>query len=117
MIISPKNGPELLSVIRGIDCGAQFVCSMRLHVLIYAACAARPMIGLSLDPKIDAFIAANAGERNLFKIPDFDADMLTEAMSAALEDSESRRAGLETAAEHGRALASDDIERVLELMH
>lgn len=118
MCISPASGPELLSVIHGGEGGgARFVCSMRLHVLIYAACAARPMIGMSLDPKIDAFTTASAGAGSLLKIPEFDADALERAMIEAADSADSGREVLDGTAARGRELASEDISRALGLIY
>lgn len=35
---------------------AQFVIGMRLHILIYSACAATPFIGIEYDPKVSAVV-------------------------------------------------------------
>lgn len=36
----------------GIIAGSEFIIGMRLHILIYAACAGVPVIGLEYDPKV-----------------------------------------------------------------
>jgi len=40
----------------GVIGRAQFVLSMRLHALIYAAAAGTPAIGVAYDPKVEAFM-------------------------------------------------------------
>ena len=45
--------------------GAAFVCGMRLHLLICAAAAAVPVIGVSYDPKVDALFADMGNDKIL----------------------------------------------------
>lgn len=114
--ISPSTGPELLAIIRGYgDVGAAFVCSMRLHVLIYAASAAKPLIGLSLDPKIDAFTNSSEGDGALLKIPEFTSDELEHTMRTVMN--ENRCENRENARERARSLAREDIEKALDLIY
>ena len=47
--------PDTAADLIGLSAGAQFVLGMRLHSLIYAASAGTPILGISYDPKIDAF--------------------------------------------------------------
>lgn len=49
--LTPDTAADLI----GLSAGAQFVLGMRLHSLIYAAAAGTPILGISYDPKIDAF--------------------------------------------------------------
>lgn len=49
--LAPDTAADLI----GLSAGAQFVVGMRLHSLIYAVAAGTPILGISYDPKIDAF--------------------------------------------------------------
>ena len=49
---------EMLSIIGNLDC----LVGVRLHSLIFAAIMGVPMIGVSYDPKVDAFMAS-VGQR------------------------------------------------------
>lgn len=51
-VISGLTASELCAVIRD----ARFVVGTRLHMLIFAASLGVPMLGISYDPKIDAFL-------------------------------------------------------------
>lgn len=117
LAISPESGRELLSILRGSDemHGAEFVCAMRLHILIYACGAAVPMIGLSLDPKIDAFMDAVIPE-NLIKIPSLTTDLLRDTMSRAVDNHDLISSELKVMSDGFKELATSDINSVLELL-
>ena len=116
-IIIPENVRELMSVVGGgsILSGAEFVCSMRLHTLIYASSVSVPVIGLSLDPKIDAFTAA-LRHAALFRIPDVKADELTSAFRTTVERHEAVRAEIEAETLGFRRMAEKDVENVIGLL-
>ena len=117
VLISPKNGRELLSVLSGAEGvpGARFVCSMRLHILIYACRAALPVVGLSLDPKIDAFTKSIKYSR-LVPVKDLDGNILTEAMVSSAEYGDEVRDGLAEDSKHFETRAELDIDGVLALL-
>ena len=117
VLISPKNGRELLSVLSGAEGvpGARFVCSMRLHILIYACHAALPVVGLSLDPKIDAFTKSIKYSR-LVPVKDLDGNILTEAMVSSAEYGDEVRDGLAEDSKHFETRAELDIDGVLALL-
>ncbi|MDR0470073.1 MAG: polysaccharide pyruvyl transferase CsaB [Peptococcaceae bacterium] len=69
---------------------ADRVFSMRLHGLIFAMAMGVPMVGLSYDPKIDAFMAQAGVERFCLPYDDFDwetAEFLLEEIEASPLDS------------------------------
>ena len=108
---------ELVTVMEGTEglCGAEFVCSMRLHTLIYACRAATPFIGLSVDPKIDAFVRS-VDNAKLFAIPSITEDELIRAMSESVENKSDIKMSLKRNAESFKTLAEADVDAVLELL-
>lgn len=56
----------------------ELVISMRLHGLIFAACSARPMVGISYDPKVPAF-TEYSGLGESVELDTLTANKLTEA--------------------------------------
>ena len=116
-VVAPGDVSELMSILKGgsILRGAEFVCSMRLHTLIYASSVSVPVIGLSIDPKIDAFTAA-LSHAALFRIPDTKEDGLCEALSRTVEQHESVRAEIEAQTLGFRHMAEHDVGNVIKLL-
>lgn len=76
-------------LLTGIFPGLELVIGMRLHALIFAALSGVPMVGLSYDPKIDAFLEA-LGQR---PVGTTDALSLSEVTSR-LDDAWERRGAI-----------------------
>ena len=72
-VVKGDYGPDELT---GVIGRAQFVLSMRLHALIYAAAAGTPAIGVAYDPKVEAFMKSISSE-NYVSAGNFDAAALT----------------------------------------
>lgn len=70
---------EMLSLIGNLD----LLVGVRLHSLIYAAVAQVPMVGISYDPKIDAFLEST-GCTCVSTIQDFSLEKLAPAADAVL---------------------------------
>lgn len=73
------------------------VVSMRLHGLIFAASQGVPLVGVSYDPKVTAFLKS-AGEERCIQYDKLDARRLKELVESAVtdfEDIEGRRASVE----------------------
>ena len=67
------NGEQLTSIISK----AKMTVSVRLHSLIFSACASVPMIGLVYDPKVSAFMhLAGIDDKYIINvIPDFETKL------------------------------------------
>lgn len=108
-LIVPKLPPkELCSLISGME----LVLSMRLHLIIYAAAAGTPAVGVSVDPKLDA-VAGVLGSAELVRENDFTAEsFLSAAKRAVLAD---RDALLSVS--HEKAIkASEDAVAAVQMM-
>jgi len=88
---------------------------MRLHILIYACSAAVPVLGLSLDPKIDAFMEA-LNYSGLIPVPSLTEEQLASAMEKLTRDRDVHAAELEAEAAEFRTLAQGDIGEVYTLL-
>ncbi len=90
----------------------EFVLSMRLHLMIYAATAGVPSVGISVDPKIDA--AANIlGECAVVRLCELSGDKLCSAVTRALS---ADRGKLSEITRSKAALAGEDISRITRIM-
>jgi polysaccharide pyruvyl transferase CsaB len=86
-----KSAPVILrepmptGVTIGIMSRMAAVVSMRLHGLIFAAGNGVPLVGVSYDPKVTAFLDY-IGEENCFELENLEADALCRAIDRALCD-------------------------------
>lgn len=79
LTVPPLPPRELCSLIGGVE----LVLSMRLHLVIYAAAAGTPAVGVSVDPKLDA-VAGVLGSAQLVRGEDFTAEEFCDAAVRAL---------------------------------
>ncbi len=112
IVAVPADGAELLGILNE---GAKFVIGMRLHMLIYAIDALVPLIGLSLDPKIDS-IMKRAEQKYLFRVPDVTDRSLSLAIDEIMENYEETRAVVKNASRSFRDLAKSDIDTVISML-
>ena len=73
------------------------------------------MIGLSLDPKVNAFMEAVLPE-NLVVIPKLTTDLLKQTMSRTVDERDSLVSNLKEKSDSFKKLAKEDINRVFELL-
>ncbi len=85
-IRSKHLSDEMLSIIGNMD----FLVGVRLHSLIYAAVMDVPMLGVSYDPKVDAFLHS-VEQEPVSSTRDFTLERFQEAFAAAWEERDQRR--------------------------
>lgn len=108
-----KNSPVILrepletGLTIGIMSRMRAVCSMRLHGLIFAAGSGTPLVGVSYDPKVTAFLRS-AGNSACLEFDRLDAGELCAELRAAL--SGDTRASLREQAEKLAKLAAVNVE-------
>ncbi len=112
VVAVPSDGAELLGILNE---GAKFVIGMRLHMLIYAIDALVPLIGLSLDPKIDA-IMKMAEQKYLFRIPDVTGESLGDAIDGIMGDYEETKRIVRNASANFKDLARSDIDGIIGML-
>ena len=83
---------ETLSIIGNMD----FLVGVRLHSLIYAAVMDVPMLGISYDPKVEAFLHS-VGQEPVSSTQEFTLEKFQKAFTAAWENRDQLR---ETVARH-----------------
>jgi len=111
-VIRDLTAGELLGIMES----AKFVIGTRLHMLVFAASAAVPMLGISYDPKIDAFldyVGENGGTPDLRSLSDGE---IFERAKELLRDSDKLRQRLNLRAEELRQLAKNDCDKLAELV-
>ncbi len=97
----------------GIMARMKAVCSMRLHGLIFAAGNGVPLVGVSYDPKVTAFLGY-IGESACLELGSLTAEALCAAVEAALSDGE--RAFRRAQAEKLAKLADVNVECARKLL-
>jgi polysaccharide pyruvyl transferase WcaK-like protein len=99
LLSGPVSTDEILSLVGG----AEFVFSMRLHTIIYAARAATPCIAVVYDPKVKAMMDittqeyyVNAESVSIEKLNGFGRALMEnkEAISARIKEKAAEQAGL-----------------------
>ena len=90
----------------------EFVLSMRLHLMIYAAAAGVPSVGISVDPKLDA-VSSILGNCGTVAISELCGDKLYGAVSEALS---ADREALAAVAWSQARLTGEDVSRIVGIM-
>ena len=89
---------------------SEFVVGTRLHTLIFAASMGTPIIGISYDPKIDAFLDYSGESERLLDIRSLSAGQLTSAVESVRADSDAIRERLCERADELRLMAKADCD-------
>ena len=95
----------------GLLSGAELAIGTRLHMLVFAASMGVPMLGISYDPKIDAFLDY-IGEGEALDIRNLSRGQLVTAADAIMADKDAVRARLACTGAKLRALAKEDRDAV-----
>lgn len=98
------------SEIMGVLLRCDFVISMRLHLLIYAAAVGKPLLGVSYDPKIDAMLEYMGYEKPL-RVSELQSGTLSDK-AAALSESRVDRDKIEAM----KALVNADAEAAVNMI-
>ena len=109
-VTGDMTAPELIGILKY----ARFVVGERLHMLIYGAAAGIPLIGLSYDPKTDAFFDTFGLDTHL-DVRHFSEEELTVMMEEALQGEDVLR--IREQALTLKKLAESDAVRVKELLN
>lgn len=107
-IIRGLTASELLGLLKR----AEFVIGTRLHMLIFAASAGVPMLGISYDPKINGFMNYIGEGERILDIRKPRAGELEAAIDSLIADSASMRGRLSAVSEKMKRLAEEDCDSV-----
>ncbi|MCI8387250.1 MAG: polysaccharide pyruvyl transferase CsaB [Clostridiales bacterium] len=111
-VISGLSAKELC----GLISRSEFVIGMRLHILIFAASMKVPMIGISYDPKIDAFLDYIGLSRYCFDVRTLSPGQLSVAVNNIVSERSEICSGLSVRVERLRELALSDSAAVINLL-
>ncbi len=106
-VIGTLTASELCGLLKS----AEFAVGTRLHMLIFAASMGIPMIGISYDPKIDAFLKY-VGEGSALDIRNLQRGQLCFAADEVMVNSENIRRRLKESSEKFKKLALCDCAAV-----
>lgn len=112
-MIKGLTASELL----GLLYRAEFVVGTRLHMLIFAASAGVPMLGISYDPKINGFMNYIGEGKRILDIREPKPGALEESIEGLISDSENLRRGLREISEKMKKLAEKDCDAVPHILN
>ncbi len=113
MVLEGLTAPELCALMKQ----SEFVIGTRLHMLIFAAAMAVPMLGISYDPKIDAFLEYIGQRDRMLDIRSLGDGELLSATEALIADAAAVRERLTCVVDEFRIKASDDRDAVIRLLN
>lgn len=93
-----------------------FVIGMRLHMLIYASAAGVPAIGLSYDPKVEAFLEY-ADQPKAFDAGKADKAVLIKAAEELTQNRDAICAKVSKRGDELKCLAATDAKKAIELVN
>lgn len=105
------DAEDLLSLLTG----ARFALGMRLHCLIYAAVTGTPVIGISYDPKIDAFLK-RIGQPTSITVTSITAQSLLTSAHTLLSNETQIRQTITTHTSTLRQTCTQDAKRAVGLV-
>ena len=108
--------PDTAADLIGLSAGAQFVLGMRLHSLIYAASAGTPILGISYDPKIDAFCRVTH-QTTCVSVDNLDQTVLRTYAAQLCSSGEVIRRTMRETAREMREKCRSDAETAVRLLH
>lgn len=103
--------PEMMKIMRTFD----FVIAMRLHALVFAALLKKPMIALSYDPKVNAFMERIGQSEFTLNIDEVSSEVLVKKINHLLADRENISKVLEAKGSELAARAESSISWIIEL--
>ena len=116
---SCKRGITLTGLSATELCGiidvCEFVISMRLHLLIFAASRSVPMIGLSYDKKVDSFLHY-IDSPFLADIRSFESDELLSMVDGIIKDRDAIKASLDNKSKEFKGLSKSDARAVVNML-
>ena len=93
----------------------EFVIAMRLHMLVYASSAGIPVLGISYDPKVDAFLEY-AGQPKAIDVRSVTSAEILSAIEKIAEDNEKIKDNIRSRCNELFALAALDAKTAMDLV-
>ena len=110
-VVSGVTAKELLAI---LEKRTVFVLGMRLHVLIYAFAAARPMIAISYDPKVRSFMDS-VNMPYCVEASDLDSETLSRMLDSLMEELPAITWSMEDKLNDMRLSAEKDAQTAIDL--
>ncbi len=98
----------------GVVGHTEFVIGMRLHMLIYATSAGVPVLGISYDPKIDAFLEYS-GQPKALDVRSITSSEILSALTDIINDHDNIKTEIEAKCEKLKVLAKLDANTAIDL--
>ena len=111
VIISRLSASELCGMLKRCE----FAISMRLHLLIFAASHGIPMIGVSYDKKVDAFMRY-IGADALCDVRSFTGDAVVKLTDDIIDNSSELRRTLEKKSSEFAVLTNEDARIIVSML-
>lgn len=107
----PLSAEEVMQAVGSLD----LLVGMRLHSLIFAAAAGVPVLGISYDPKVDAFLE-QLGEKPVARVEELTVEKLQAAIMFLVERLPQARERLQERTRHLGELARENARLAVELL-